>query len=44
MIERLTGLLDERPPEDATERQKEQLRLKAIIEKKAGINLIEAFA
>ncbi|KAG8974333.1 hypothetical protein FRC05_007639 [Tulasnella sp. 425] len=34
----------ESPPEGATEKQKEQLRLKAIIEKKSALNLIDAFA
>ncbi|KIO32652.1 hypothetical protein M407DRAFT_66439, partial [Tulasnella calospora MUT 4182] len=29
---------------DATEKQKEQIRLKAIVEKKSAINLIDAFA
>ncbi|KAG8935197.1 hypothetical protein FRC01_007430 [Tulasnella sp. 417] len=44
MVETLIELLEETPPEGATEKQKEQLRLKAIIEKKSAINLIDAFA
>ncbi|KAG8937755.1 hypothetical protein FRC00_001175 [Tulasnella sp. 408] len=40
----LIRLLEETPPEGATEKQKEQLRLKAILEKKSAINLIDAFA